>query len=726
MSDYMFDEYTYSPATYQLLRDGEVLPLQPKVLEALKFFLDSDGALVTREDLKEALWPNLFVTSNSIEQVVLKLRRALGETQRSSRYLTTVYSKGYRFVAEVQRVAAARSPRTNLPCALPSFVGRAAELESLGSWMRRERLVTVVGMGGAGKTWLAREAASRLAWGEAAPAGGVWSCDLSAARDTLGVLGMIYAGLQLAPQRAQTIGELMRHLLVRLSAEPVLLLLDNAEQVAAEVAEIVDALLHGSAGLTVVVTSRERLQISAERRFDVGPLPLHEGVTLLRARAEAAQTGLGALDEGYACAIVQRLEGIPLAITLAAPRLTMMSPEVLLERLSERVSWLHHRSRDLAPRQLSLRASVEWGWSLLDATSQHAAAQCAVFRGGFTLESAQVVLRVADPSRDVSDVLMELRDASMLRTLHAAGEPRFDLPAPVRERALEHLSALGLADEVRHRHLYWAVSLSRRWAGAEREAILAERENVWAAWRYATDPELVVACAELICAMEEGTPAELGEVRARADRVRACTRVALVEDDTRYRETLAVLLEYAEGFEMCAAFPSAAAAVAQAQRAPALPWDIVIMDMKMPGMDGVEGTQRLRSLFPELKVMVLTAYEEPANLLRAICAGADGYLLKNARHAQLLAHLALVRDGGAPMTPGVAASVLRAASAGALALVEREEQILARVADGLDHTQIASEIDASEHSIRTYVRGLYTKLRAPGCLEAVARALAVP
>lgn len=518
-----FGPFTFDARGSRLLRDDEPLPLQPRVLDALALLLDRPGDLVGRDALMAVLWPGTFVTDNSLEQVISKLRRALGDTGRPRTYVETVSRRGYRFIATVARVQLdTTTPKTNLPPDDRGFVGRASELEALSELLASSRLVTVIGAGGVGKTRLARRLAGRLAWGDTPPGGGVWFCDLSPARDRPGVLRAIGMGLGLPDGLSSSDEGMVGALVSLLSSGERLVVLDNAEQVAGPVAEVVQRLL-AAPPVRLLLTSRERLGIQQERVLELDPLGQDEAVTLLRVRAEDARIGLGDLDEATAATIVDRLDAIPLAITLAAPRLVLMSAEELARRLSERVGWLNTRARDLPERQRSLASSVRWSWELLSGAEQHVAAQCAVFRGGFTLAGAEAVLQPPDASVDVADVLLTLRDCSMLRALPSRGEPRFGLLEPVREFAEERLEALGLAEAIRHRHLAWVVSLYDGLMGSTEAVrrVHAELDNAWQAWSHGEDPELLVACSRLLFQLQSRTTGagSLGSVVERAVRL---------------------------------------------------------------------------------------------------------------------------------------------------------------------------------------------------------------
>ncbi len=210
--------------------------------------------------------------------------------------------------------------------------------------------------------------------------------------------------------------------------------------------------------------------------------------------------------------------------------------------------------------------------------------------------------------------------------------------------------------------------------------------------------------------------------------------VVVIEDDPRYRASLAALFEHAPGHRLVAQFAAATAALAQlADDPPGVPWELVMMDVELPGMSGIEATRRLKRLLPDARVVVLTVFEEPGVILEAICAGADGYLLKNTPATELLQQVELVAAGGAPLTAGVARTVLQLvrdpqgatveAADGALRLTERERDVLRGLVQGLAYKQVADTLGLSIDTVRTHVRNIYRKLQVHSVAEAVGRAI---
>jgi DNA-binding NarL/FixJ family response regulator len=212
-------------------------------------------------------------------------------------------------------------------------------------------------------------------------------------------------------------------------------------------------------------------------------------------------------------------------------------------------------------------------------------------------------------------------------------------------------------------------------------------------------------------------------------------RIAVVEDDHRYRQSLETLFEVAEGFELMNAFPDGhdvtEPARALAEAGAECPWDVVVTDMQMPRMGGIEGTRLIKGYFPDVRVLVLTVYEDPTTILQAICAGADGYLLKHSAVDDILAQVEAVAKGGAPLTPAVAATVLKLVRNPKpsrtvvldIELSPREHEVLTCLVEGLSYKQVAAELCISIDTVRSHIRRLYRKLRVHSVAEAVSRAI---
>jgi predicted ATPase len=364
--------------------------------------------------------------------------------------------------------------QSNLPIPPTELLGRRDEVDELVELLRGEaRLVTLVGTGGIGKTRLAVEAAAELV---ADFEDGVWFVDLSAVRDPQLVAPAIAAALG-------TPAELADHVRHR----ELLLVLDNLEQVLAAASEL-GLLLEGSPRLSLLVTSREPLRLRAERELPLRPLADEPAAQLFRERANAIEPGFAG-DEAQVAGLCRRLDGIPLAIELAAARVKILAPDQLLSRLERRLPMLIGGARDAPERQRTLRSTIEWSYDLLDEDERRLFASLSVFAGGWTFEAAE---EVCDADLDT---LHSLVDKSLARV----EEGRFRMLETIREYAAERLEESGDVDELRRRHAAFFLALAERaepeLTGGEQhvwlDRLAAEHENLRAAldW-YSADSRL--------------------------------------------------------------------------------------------------------------------------------------------------------------------------------------------------------------------------------------------
>lgn len=365
------------------------------------------------------------------------------------------------------RPAAERAHQGNLPLQFTRFFGREAEIARVGEMLRgssatneKVRLLTLTGPGGTGKTRLALEAAGRL-W-EDVFAGAVWFVPLADVEEA----GLIPAALRdVLGLPAASGREPLDEVVAALSRQPSLLLLDNFEQLLGgeEAAEIVQSLLERVPTLSCMVTSRQPLGLPGEREFPVLPLPtpgeaagdplglgLYDSVRLFVDRAQAVKPDFQVTNQNAAALaeLVNRLEGIPLAIELAAARAQVLTPSQMLGQLSQRFEFLVSRKRGVVERQRTLRAAVDWSYRLLSPALQRFFAQLSVLRGVWTEAAAEAI--TGEPL--ALDLLAQLRESSLVTTHEAAGangeEIRFRLLESLREFAGERLAAFG-EEEVR-------------------------------------------------------------------------------------------------------------------------------------------------------------------------------------------------------------------------------------------------------------------------------------
>ncbi len=347
----------------------------------------------------------------------------------------------------------------SLPVALTSFVGRERELSELRALLGTVRLLTLTGPGGTGKTRLALEAAADQA---AAFSDGVFFVDLAPLRDPTLVVSAIARtlGIQGSPNLP-----LVESVVRFLRDQRVLLVLDNYEHLLAA-ADIASTLLQAAPDVALLVTSRAPLRIRGEREYAVLPLPLpntatvttvvvadNPAVALFVARAGDVRADF-ALNDGNVeavAAICARLDGLPLAIELAAARVRALPPEALLTQLQERLPVLSGGARDAPARQQTLRNAIDWSYVLLEPQDQRLFRRLAVFAGGCTLQLAAAVCDAdGDLGLDLVDGVSSLVEKSLLRLEHSGGcEPRYRMLETIREFALEKLETSGEADSVR-------------------------------------------------------------------------------------------------------------------------------------------------------------------------------------------------------------------------------------------------------------------------------------
>ena len=337
--------------------------------------------------------------------------------------------KNYRVLRAGDLWQPVREVRHNLPPERDAFVGRATLLRTLAQRLDAGvRLLTVLGPGGTGKTRFVRRYG--LAWLGDWP-GGVYFCDLSEVRSLDGIFFSVAVALGVPLGKGDPVVQLGHAIAAR---GRCLMILDNFEQVIRHAASTVGVWADRAAQAAFVVTSRERLHLGGEEVLPLEPLPLaSEAVELfaVRARAQRSDFVLGAANRAAVVEVVRLLDGLPLAIELAAARVRLLSPAQLVERMRDRFALLAG-ARGPAARQATLRAAIDWSWDLLTPWEQAALAQCSVFEGGFTLEAAEAVLDLAcwPDAPSAMDAVQALLDKSLLRTWPASETGRFDLDEP--------------------------------------------------------------------------------------------------------------------------------------------------------------------------------------------------------------------------------------------------------------------------------------------------------
>ena len=389
----------------------------------------------------------------------------------------------------------------NLPLQVSSFIGRARELDQTAETLGEARLVTLTGAGGVGKTRLALQVAGQvsLRFGD-----GAWLCELAPARDPAAVDDAVAAVFSLtAPAGLSTSEALVEFL----RAKQLLLVLDNCEHLLEGAAALADVLQRSCERLVILATSREGLGIEGERLVPVPPLAVPgadadltaitqaEAVRLFAERAAAVKPEFAVTAENAApvAAAVRRLDGIALAIELAAARLAAMTPAELARRLERSFAVLGAGRRGTLPHHQTLRATIDWSYQLLAEPEQRLLARLAVFAGGCTLEAAEAVCGGdgIDPDT-VFGLLASLVTRSLVVTEEHGPETRYRLLETIREYAEERLAGTGETDRWQARHAdYYAGVLQQIRHHDRREEVFwavrlsAEQDNLLAAWSWA-------------------------------------------------------------------------------------------------------------------------------------------------------------------------------------------------------------------------------------------------
>jgi predicted ATPase/DNA-binding winged helix-turn-helix (wHTH) protein len=482
---YQCGDLRVDPPNRRLTRGAIGIPVEPKAFAVLLVLLARAGELVTRDELLDAVWGHRHVTPATLNRVMMLLRRAIDDDPERPRFLETVHGAGYRFVGPVERVAESRGqarahfgppPIAQLPAKLESLIGREHQLAQLRSMLSEHRAVTVIGPGGMGKTQCALEVARQC---EGDFPDGVWFFDLSPLECAQDWLKALAATLSVPTTRTQTP---LPRLTAALAGRKALLLIDNCDRLAVEMGTIVFELLRGCPDLKVLTTSQQRLDFVSERLMWLPPLGLPPppeeaesvpldaiasvpAVALLLARGRAVQPAISLGRDNVAdiVEICRRLDGMPLALELAAARFAMLSPAALRERLRQRFSLLASDSAGREPRHQTMRALVEWSYGLLSAQEQRLLCWLGMFLQDWTLDAAEAIGRALGID---GPHLLELHSGLILKSLVVVDPtllpPRYRLLETVREFALELLRTRGEEADARTAHLGHFVRLAER------------------------------------------------------------------------------------------------------------------------------------------------------------------------------------------------------------------------------------------------------------------------
>ncbi len=483
---YEFGDFTLDIARASLRRADAPIALRPKSFDLLHYLAANAGRVATRDELMTALWPKVVVTDDSLTRCISDVRAALGD--HAQQMLRTVSRRGYLFAVKVTRlpvdtaadVATSRHPqpsatstatalRTNLPDVLLPLIGREQDLAAAGALIAQHRLVTIVGPGGVGKSrlaqWLLHERRDAFEHGVA------W-VDLAPLADPALLPGSLSTALGLNAGG----GEPLKALLASIKPLRLVIALDNAEHLVDAVAQLAQALHDTAPHVHVIVTSQTPLKIAAETVYRLNTLTVPDAaagieearsfsaVALFAQRAHAADArfAMTAQNAALVVNICRRLDGLPLAIEMAAAHAPWLGLARLAAALDERFRALKTGNRDLPPRHKTLRAAMEWSHALLDDGEQIVFRRLGVFAGSFSLELAQRILAGTPLDRaqpacaqldqwQVLQALGALIERSLLAT-DGGDAPRYRLLETPRAFAIACLHAAGETAPLQSRH----------------------------------------------------------------------------------------------------------------------------------------------------------------------------------------------------------------------------------------------------------------------------------
>lgn len=414
---YSFAEFEVDAKKRLLLKNAQTIPLNSKAFELLLVLIENHGEVLSKTKLLDKVWEGQFVEENNLTVHISALRKIFGEKKGEHQFIATIPGKGYKFVADV-RLPFENSEQeksnnlevlqNSLTVSVPpryetNLIGRTREIAEIKDLLRQNDVnpVTLTGAGGSGKTSLARTVGEEL---KEDFVDGVFFVELAAATETDFVVSAIAQTLDITEASNKSLVETIRDFL---QTRKILLILDNFEQVLSA-APIVGDFLINSTSLKILVTSRAPLHLPNEHEFTVLPLALppldsrfsnenlveYPAIALFCKRAQTVKPNFVLTNENIASVaeICRRLDGLPLAIELAAVRVKLLSPNSILERLENSLNFLTGGAKDLPSRQRTMRGAVEWSYDLLTEDEKFLFRRLAVFAGGFTVEAAEFIV----------------------------------------------------------------------------------------------------------------------------------------------------------------------------------------------------------------------------------------------------------------------------------------------------------------------------------------------
>ena len=460
-----FGEFELAPVARVLWRRGEEIRLGSRALDILIALASRPGQIVSKDDLTKLVWRGAFIDETALRVGISAVRKALGNG--GDQYIATVPGRGYCFVLDVETTATKPAPESRrlkpqrLPTQIARVVGRDEVIAALVAEGARRRLLSLVGPGGIGKTTVAVAVADRL----------------STVFDAVAFVDLapIENGTQMSAAAAIALGLNLRlqenpvdEIAVAIEDRRVLIVLDNCEHLVDLAAAFIEALLGSAQGVTILATSRERLRAAGEWVHQLSPLEAppetstlsaeelrrYPAVEMFEERAAFALGGyqISDIDAPYVAEICRRLDGIALAIELAAGRLAGLGVRGLASSLEDCFAILTHGRRTALPRHQTLRATLDWSYQLLSPGDQAALRSLSVFNGSFTLEDAVFVMGPLIRSDEANDRLASLLDKSLVVARPEEWTARYRLLDTTRAYGQDRLEESGEAGPLRRRH----------------------------------------------------------------------------------------------------------------------------------------------------------------------------------------------------------------------------------------------------------------------------------
>ncbi|MEA3158336.1 MAG: hypothetical protein QOK44_5925 [Betaproteobacteria bacterium] len=520
-----FGSFRILPHRRELLADGQPVELGGRAFDVLMALVEAHGKVISKDELMKRVWPGRIVEESGLQVQISTLRKALGSHRD---LIQTITGRGYQFTGDIRGASAAvsgsvpapLSPPTNLREPVSELIGRDAEVGSVTDLLLTHRLITLTGPGGIGKTRLALEVARQML---PRNPDGVWVAELGPLSDPALVAVTVATALGLAFNADVVTPELVA---AAIGAKRVLLVLDNCEHVIEAATRVSEALLSASSVICLLVTSREPLRTDGEWVYPVPPLEVpaegtqdaeglrSSAVRLFIARARAAAPDFSPDEQmtrtiGRIC---RRLDGIPLAIELAAVRASALGVEGVAARLDDRFTLLTGGLRTALSRHQTMRATLDWSYQLLPEVERIIFRRLAIFAGSFTLESAGVVAASEDiPSAVVVDCIVNLVAKSLVTVDVGRPNVQYRLLETTRAYGLEELTHSGELERFARRHAEYHRDLFERMADQWKTQPTSEwlstcarhADNVRAAldWAFSPNGDASIAIALTIAAV---------------------------------------------------------------------------------------------------------------------------------------------------------------------------------------------------------------------------------